>query len=106
MIEPDSHLFKKVRVNAGQELRLHNIIRGRPAPVFDWQFNGKDIVSEGDRMIENNETESTIVIKETSRSHSGQYRLVAQNACGIRSHDLKIHVMERPDKPTGPITIT
>ena len=97
MIEPDSHLFKEVRVNAGVELRLHISVRGRPTPTFDWEFNDTDLVSEANCMIEKSKDETTIVIKEATREHTGRYKLVAQNACGIRSHEFRVHVLDRPD---------
>ena len=70
---------------------------------MDWEVNEKDIVSEPNRIIERNATGTTIVIKDTSRLHTGRYRFSARNALGERHHDFRVHIMDRPDKPTSPI---
>ena len=98
----DPHLLDQVKVAAGSTIRLHAAISGKPDPAVTWFMNSKEIKTGAQRTIDTTFEHSTLLIKDCSRADSGNYTVIAQNACGERSAQLKVLVLDKPGPPSGP----
>ena len=93
-------------LRAGHNLILEAQVEGRPKPKIFWFKNGKEIEA-GDRAVISRDLKySSLGIKDCSKYDSARYEIVARNQCGeVREH-INVNVLDRPDKPKGPINIS
>ncbi|XP_030222782.1 titin-like isoform X1 [Gadus morhua] len=95
-----------VVVNAGVLLRIDATITGRPQPMAFWSKNSRRIDTKGRFEITSTKTQTSLLIKESTRKDSGQYILTAQNSGGTTSKTFSCKVLDRPGPPAGPLAIT
>uniref|UniRef100_H2YLF2 Titin n=1 Tax=Ciona savignyi TaxID=51511 RepID=H2YLF2_CIOSA len=101
-INLDAHLLDEVTVTAGSTLRLHAGISGKP-PAITWSNNGKDIREDLRHVVDTTIDHCSILIKDCSKADSGVFTINAKNACGEKSANVKVLVLDKPGPPTGPI---
>uniref|UniRef100_H2YFD5 Titin n=1 Tax=Ciona savignyi TaxID=51511 RepID=H2YFD5_CIOSA len=102
-INLDAHLLDEVTVTAGSTLRLHAGISGKPEPAITWSNNGNDIREDLRHVLHTTIDHCSILIKDCSKSDSGVFTINAKNACGEKSANVKVLVLDKPGPPTGPI---
>uniref|UniRef100_A0A3B5A5D0 Uncharacterized protein n=1 Tax=Stegastes partitus TaxID=144197 RepID=A0A3B5A5D0_9TELE len=95
-IDLDANLKQGLTVRAGCPIRLCATIRGRPPPKVTWRRMGIDnVVRKGkvdiiDTMTFLSGNMCVLIIKDVSRTDSGEYSLVAENSSAKVSQALKI----------------
>ena len=102
-INLDAHLLDETRVSAGTTLRLHAGIEGKPKPAVVWLLNEKQLKESSHNQFDNTAGHTSIIIKECERLDSGLYTIVASNACGEKTAQIKVVVLDKPGPPTGPV---
>ena len=102
-VDLDAHLLDEVRISAGSTLRLHAGIVGKPTPAVMWLLNEKLIKDSLRHQFDNTTGHSSIIIKDCERRDSGIYTIQASNACGEKSAQIKVQVLDKPGPPTGPL---
>ncbi|XP_012993478.3 titin [Esox lucius] len=99
--------FKKcVVVKAGDILRIEANISGRPRPVITWSKDNKSIMAKGRVEITSTHSITTLIVRDTIRSDSGQYIVSLQNVAGTKSLSVKCKILDRPGPSTGPLEVT
>lgn len=79
-----------VSARAGAKLRVEALVSGKPAPSCKW-MRGEDKVVPSSRLaVHQSGNLCVLIIKDVSRTDSGEYRLVAENSSATVSQALKI----------------
>jgi len=92
-------------METGHNLILEAQVEERPKPKIFWFKNGKEIEAGVRAVISRDLKYSLLGIKDCSKYDSTRYEVVARNQCGeVREH-INVNVLDRPDKPQGPINI-
>lgn len=81
---------ESVSARAGAKLRVEAVVSGKPAPVCKW-MRGEDAVVPSSRLaVHQSGNLCVLIIKDVSRTDSGQYSLVAENSSAKVTQPLKI----------------
>lgn len=79
-----------VSARAGAKLRVEALVSGKPAPSCKW-MRGEDKVVPSSRLaVHQSGNLCVLIIKDVSRTDSGEYSLVAENSSATVSQALKI----------------
>uniref|UniRef100_H2YLF4 Titin n=1 Tax=Ciona savignyi TaxID=51511 RepID=H2YLF4_CIOSA len=91
-------------VKAGDNLDISIPYVGKPKPSIKWVKDNATvrITKRVDTGTEDDGITS-ILIKDCSKADSGVFTINAKNACGEKSANVKVLVLDKPGPPTGPI---
>ncbi|XP_048463917.1 myosin-binding protein C, slow-type [Rhincodon typus] len=110
MIDPPKlhldHLAKtpEIVVVAGNKFRLDIPVTGEPIPKIVWMKGEKAILETGSRVrAESFSDHTSLVIDLAEKDDSGPYKIMVQNEAGKDSAQLKLKVVDVPDRPAPPI---
>ncbi|CAG0903506.1 unnamed protein product, partial [Darwinula stevensoni] len=80
-------------VNEGQNIEVEVKISGVPQPTLQWTRNREDItVDKTIKLVKVDSETERIVIKNVTRTHAGEYEVVARNRLGQATSSGKITV--------------
>ena len=102
-IDLDAHLLDEVRIPAGSTLRLHAGVTGKPIPVIMWLLNDKTVKESLRQQYDTITGHTSLVIKDCNRRDSGIYTIQASNACGEKTVQIKVQILDKPGPPSGPV---
>lgn len=92
-----------IRIKAGLIFHVDVDFIGEPAPTVQWTVNSKELKT-GERSTVTAIGHHTVIhTVNCNRSDSGSYRLFLQNDSGIDEGTFEVTVLDRPDKPEGPL---
>lgn len=97
--------FNTFTVKAGEDLKVEIPIVGQPAPKVEWQRDGQAVKETSRLEICNTSSLTTLHIRHGAKEHSGQYSIIATNCAGTYTGEITLIVLEKPDPPTGPVSI-
>lgn len=91
---------RDITVRAGEDFSIHVPYIGFPKPTASWFANDK-ILDESDSRVFPKLTDdsASIIVKNSKRSDSGQYRLQLKNPSGFDTATINVKVLDRPGKP-------
>ena len=93
-------------LRAGHNLVLEAQVLGRPKPKVFWFRNGMELEA-GDRAVMSRDLKTcALTIKDCNKSDTARYEIVARNQCGEVREFINVKVLDRPDKPKGPINVS
>lgn len=75
---------------AGAKLRVEAVVSGKPAPECKWKHGEDAVVSSSRLAVHKSQNLCVLIIKDVSRTDSGQYSLVAENSCATVEESIKI----------------
>lgn len=79
-----------VTAKAGAKVRVEALVSGKPAPVCHWKRGGDTVVPSSRLAVHKSQNMCVLIIKDVSRTDSGQYSLVAENSSGTVEQVVKI----------------
>lgn len=91
---------RDITVRAGEDFSIHVPYVGFPKPTAAWFANDK-VLDESDSRIfpKLAEDSASIIVKNSRRSDTGQYRLQLKNPSGFDTATINVRVLDRPGKP-------
>ncbi|CAD7001755.1 unnamed protein product, partial [Ceratitis capitata] len=95
--------MKLVKVRAGQTVKFDVDVKGEPAPALTWIFKEKELSSDNQVRLENEDYTTKLTILDTTRVQNGFYKLKAENENGIDEADVEVIILDKPAKPEGPL---
>ena len=93
-------------LRAGHNVCLETQIIGRPMPKVSWYRNGSQIETGDRAIVQRDMSSSSLLIKDCTKFDTAKYEIVAVNECGEARDFINVKVIDRPDRPAGPIAIT
>ena len=95
-------LNRRIRVKAGEPVRVLIPFIGAPEPAVEWSKEGKRVVTN---RFSSEVTSEAIMfnIENSNRMDSGKYKIKATNDFGSDEGYLTVTVVDRPDPPVGPV---
>lgn len=97
--------FTTFTVKNGEELKVEVPVLGNPAPKVEWKKDGQGVKETSRLEISTTPSLTVLHIRHAIREHSGQYCVTAANSAGKYTGEITVVVLEKPDPPTGPVTI-
>lgn len=97
--------FTTFTVKNGEELKVEVPVLGNPAPKVEWKKDGQGVKETSRLEISTTPSLTVLHIRHAIREHSGQYSVTAANSAGKYTGEITVVVLEKPDPPTGPVTI-
>ncbi|XP_025833492.1 twitchin isoform X4 [Agrilus planipennis] len=96
----DLGAVRDITVRAGEDFSIHVPYVGFPKPTATWFANDK-ILDESDTRVfpQLADDYASIIVKNSKRSDTGQYRLQLKNPSGFDTATLNVRVLDRPGKP-------
>lgn len=85
--------LQKVTVRNGQIVKLDVDVKGEPPPEIKWVFKSKELENTPKLKIENEDYNTKITIRETTRADSGKYTIIAENINGRDEADVEINIL-------------
>ena len=83
-------MAEMVSAKAGAKLRIEAVVSGKPVPSCKW-MRGENVVVPSSRLaVHKSANLCVLIIKDVSRTDSGEYSLSAENSCGKVEEALKI----------------
>lgn len=82
----------------GQVVKLDVDVKGEPPPTIKWIFKGKELETTPKLKIENEDYNTKIMIKDTTRADSGKYTITAENINGRDEADVEINILGELDR--------
>lgn len=79
-----------VSARAGAKLRVEALISGKPAPTCKWMCGEDKVVTSSRLAVHQSGNLCVLIIKDVSRTDSGDYSLVAENSSAKVVQSLKI----------------
>ncbi|ERL85176.1 hypothetical protein D910_02598 [Dendroctonus ponderosae] len=91
---------RDITVRAGEDFSIHVPYIGFPKPTASWFANDK-ILDESDSRVfpQLADDYASIIVKNSKRSDTGQYRLQLKNPSGFDTATINVRVLDRPGKP-------
>lgn len=91
---------RDITVKAGEDFSIHVPYVGFPKPVASWFANDK-LLDESDSRVFPKLTDdsASIIVKNSKRGDTGQYRIQLRNPSGFDTATLNVKVLDRPGKP-------
>ena len=75
---------------AGAKLRVEALVSGKPSPTCKWMRGELAVVPSSRLAVHQSGNMCVLIIKDVSRTDSGEYSLVAENITGKATESLKI----------------
>ena len=97
----DSSVKGVIVVKAGDSVKAAVRVKGRPLPVVSWKKDGQVLPKEA--KIHDELGISSLIIKNSTRAHTGKYSIAAQNCAGEKSLDVEVCVQDVPGPCVGPL---
>ncbi|PNF43664.1 hypothetical protein B7P43_G15461, partial [Cryptotermes secundus] len=98
--------LQKVTVRAGASVKFDVDVKGEPPPTITWHFANKQLENGPTIKIENEDYNTKIQLSETVRKNTGTYTIKAENSSGKDEATVEVIILDRPDKPEGPLEVT
>lgn len=95
-----------VKIRSGQTVKLDVDVKGEPPPKITWSRGLDTLESKGNIKIENEDYNTKFTMTNTSRKHTGTYKIFAENSSGSDEAPVEIVILDRPGKPEGPLEIS
>lgn len=96
-VEPTIIMPEMVSARAGAKLRVEALVSGKPAPICKW-MRGEDAVVPSSRLaVHQSGNLCVLIIKDVSRTDSGEYSLMAENSSAKVVQALKIVIRGQYD---------
>lgn len=93
---------RDITVRAGEDFSIHVPYVGFPKPTATWFANDTVLDDKNGRVHHQLADDfATLVVKNSKREDSGQYRLQLRNPCGYDTATINVRVLDRPGKPTN-----
>lgn len=91
---------RDITVRAGEDFSIHVPYVGFPKPTATW-FANDTILDETDSRVfqQLSDDSASIVVKNSKRGDTGQYRLQLRNQSGFDTATINVRVLDRPGKP-------
>lgn len=89
-VEPKIILPETVTAKAGSKVRVEALVSGKPGPVCQWKRGEDNVVSSSRLAVHKSQNLCVLIIKDVSRTDSGQYSLIAENSSGKVEETIKI----------------
>lgn len=91
---------RDITVRAGEDFSIHVPYVGFPKPTASWFANDKLLDDSDSRMFPQLADDyASIIVKNSKRTDSGQYRLQLKNPSGFDTATINVKVLDRPGKP-------
>lgn len=91
---------RDITVRAGEDFSIHVPYVGFPKPTSTWFANDLELSDKDDRVHHQLADDyASIVVKNSKRNDSGQYRLQLRNPHGFDTATINVRVLDRPGKP-------
>lgn len=90
---------RDITVRAGEDFSIHVPYVGFPKPTASWFANDKLLDDDGRIFPQLADDYASIIVKNSKRSDSGQYRLQLKNPSGFDTATINVRVLDRPGKP-------
>lgn len=104
-VEPTIVMPEMVSARAGAKLRVEALVSGKPAPICKW-MRGEDAVVPSSRLaVHQSGNLCVLIIKDVSRTDSGEYSLVAENSSAKVVQALKIVIRGQYDSENKTIRV-
>lgn len=86
----------------GTLYKITALVTGFPEPEIIWQHD-KNIIESNETRIQIKREQNLVVfeISNVERTDSGKYTIIAKNDAGETSVELKLKVIDKPEKPTA-----
>ncbi|XP_018789320.1 PREDICTED: twitchin isoform X17 [Bactrocera latifrons] len=97
--------MKPIKVRAGQTVKFDVDVKGEPAPTLTWILKEKELSSDNQVRLENEEYNTKLTILYTTRGQTGIYKLKAENINGVDEAEVEVIVLDKPSKPEGPLEV-
>ncbi|CAF0817484.1 unnamed protein product, partial [Didymodactylos carnosus] len=97
---------KEITVRAGENLRISVPFVGSPIPQTNWTKGGNDLHSDGNTQITVKDGVAELLIPKVKGSDSGTYSCLLKNPLGQDIVQMKVIVVDKPDKCEGPLEIS
>lgn len=75
---------------AGAKLRVEALVSGKPSPACKWMRGENPVVPSSRLAVHKSGNMCVLIIKEVSRTDSGEYSLVAENSSAKVVETMKI----------------
>lgn len=75
---------------AGAKLRVEALVSGKPTPACKWMRDENPVVPSSRLAVHQSVNLCVLIIKDVSRTDSGEYSIVAENGSAKVSQALKI----------------
>ncbi|CAH1969101.1 unnamed protein product [Acanthoscelides obtectus] len=91
---------RDITVRAGEDFSIHVPYVGFPQPTASWFANDKILDESDNRVFPQLAPDyASIIVKNSKRSDTGQYRLQLKNPSGFDTATINVRVLDRPGKP-------
>lgn len=91
---------RDITVRAGEDFSIHVPFIGFPKPTSTWFANDSTLDDVDSRIFQQLQDDSaSIVVKNSKRNDSGQYRLQLRNPSGYDTATINVRVLDRPGCP-------
>lgn len=92
--------IRDITVRAGEDFSIHVPYVGFPKPTAAWFANDTILDDTDSRVFQQlGDDFASIVVKNSKRNDSGQYRLQLKNPSGFDTATVNVRVLDRPSKP-------
>ena len=95
----------EVLVRANSNIVLKAKISGRPDPEVTWKFGDQDLYKISRSKVKVTDEYSLVEIANAKREDSGEYLVTVCNKAGSVGAKVKVNVLDKPGKCTGPIKV-
>lgn len=99
----DGILNRRIKVRAGEPIRVDIPIAGAPKPTISWTKGGIKLPESPRVSIETSDEQTLLRIENSVRSDSDHYVITATNVHGKASGELEVIVVDKPGPPAGPL---
>ncbi|XP_055331451.1 twitchin-like isoform X3 [Paramacrobiotus metropolitanus] len=101
----DRKNLETLKVKAGQPIDFDVNVIGEPPPTTVWKLKNKELKSDDGVKIDNKDYNTHLIIKQSKRSDTGIYTLVATNEHGKDEAQVEVVVLSAPASPEGPLKV-
>ncbi|KAG1672466.1 Twitchin [Nymphon striatum] len=102
----DRKMFKDVTLRAGQALKFDVDVQGEPPPEIIWNVDGKSLESSNRSLIENENYNTKLTVRQMTRKDDSDYNIIATNTSGKDSVTVHVTVLDKPSAPGGPLEVS
>ncbi|XP_039968277.1 twitchin-like [Bactrocera tryoni] len=82
--------MKPIKVRAGQTAKFDVDVKGELAPTLTWIFKEKELSSDNQVRLENEEYNTKLTILYTTRGQTGTYKLKAESINGVDEAEVEV----------------